>query len=67
MQLEVGAVSAVYGSHQCAVVLRVGQAQSMADLMSRHNPQAEALALPLRPQFIRIKVHDAGLWGISVG
>lgn len=59
MQLEVGAVSGVYGSHQGAVVLGVAQAKSVADLMSCHNPQVRAGVLPLRPKFILVKVHQS--------
>lgn len=67
MQLEVGAVSVVHGPHQRAVVLRVAQAQGVADLVSGHDPQVGALVLPLGPQLVCVKVNDAGFRGVGVG
>ena len=59
MQLEVGLVAAVHGPHQRVGELRVAQAQNVADLVGRYDPQVGAIALPLGPKLIPIKVHDA--------
>lgn len=67
VQLDFAAVTAVHRPHQGAVVLRVSQAQSVADLMGCDDPQVGARSGPLRPRFVLVKVHDAGLWGVSVG
>lgn len=59
MELEVRAVSVVYGPHECAVILRMAQAESVANLMGCNDPQVGAMGLPLCPQFIFVKVHNA--------
>lgn len=58
MQLEVGAVSVVHRCHQCAVVLGVAQAQSVANLVGCNDPQVGAIGLPFCPHFIFVKMHD---------
>lgn len=67
MQLEVAAVTVVHRPHQCTVVLRVAQTQSVADLMGRNDPQVGAVGRPLCPHFILVEMHNARLGGIRVG
>lgn len=67
MESEVRTVSVVYRPHECTVILGMAQAKSVANLMGCNNPQVGAMRLPLCPQLIFIKVHNAGLRSIGVG
>ena len=67
MQLEVWAVAVVHRSHDRTGVLWVAQAEGVADLVDCHDHQVGAVAPPLCPQLVFVKVDDARLGSISVG
>lgn len=66
VQSEVDAVAGVDWSHQGTAVLRVAQAEGVANLMGSHNPQVGAIVGAFGPELILVEVDDARIWWLSM-
>lgn len=66
VQPEVDAVAAVDWSHQGAAVLRVAQAEGVADLMGSHDPQVGAIIGALGPELILVEMDEARIWRLGM-
>lgn len=67
VQLEVGLVASIDGSHECLSVSGVPKAQGMTHFMGCNDPQVHSLEGPLSPEFIFVEVYTAKFWDVGMG